>query len=265
MATPGKRLKHESCNLLHRYFEELQGTAWQISDYYKQADAETKYAIRQLNNICHEIESWVNADRKKAVEPEWMRPSQITTFLNAPRHDLHEEDFELFKQNRYDRQLGGVYLHWSQVGKTLYEVFRDEHAPKMTKALCSEINHQKYYSGEFDVEWGQTITEQQHDFKKEEMDDYRTWLEDNGYDWDDPKLSLGYIKLGQVDLQRTFGTNATIHDIHKFMNDNLNITSIRTITGPSIETDYPYTLDSDDWKQIQMKGLKQGYESRSMR
>ena len=264
MATPGKRLKHESCNLLHRYFEELQGTAWQISDYYKQADAETKYAIRQLNNICHEIESWVNSDRKKAIEPEWMRPSQITTFLNAPRHDLHEEDFELFKQNRYDRELGGVYLHWSQVGKTLYEVFRDEHAPKMTQALCSEINHQKYYSGEFDVEWGQTITEQ-HDFKKEEMDDYRTWLEDNGYEWDDPKLSLGYIKIGQVDLQRTFGSDASIHDIHKVMNDNLNITSIRTIHGPSIETDYPYTLDSDDWKQIQIEGLKQGYESRSVR
>jgi len=262
--TPGKRLKHESCNLLHRYFEELQGTAWQISDYYKQADAETKYAIRQLNNICHEIESWVNSDRKKAIEPEWMRPSQITTFLNAPRHDLHDEDFELFKQNRYDRELGGVYLHWSQVGKTLYEVFRDEHAPKMTQALCSEINHQRYYSGEFDVEWGKTITEQDN-FKKEEMDEYRTWLEDNRYDWDDPKLSLGYIKLGQVDLQRTFGTGATIHDIHKLMNDNLNITSIRTITGPSIETDYPYTLDSDDWKQIQMEGLKKGYESRSMR
>ena len=265
MTTPGKRLKHESCNLLHRYFEELQGSAWKISDYYKQADYETKYAIRQLNNICHEIECWVNADRKKAIEPEWMRPSQITTFLNAPRHDLHEEDFDLFKQNRYDRELGGVYLHWSQVGKTLYEVFRDEHAPKMTDALCSEINHQKYYSGEFDVEWGQTITEEQHDFKKQEMNEYRTWLQDNGYDWGDPKLSLGYIKIGQVDLQRTFGTDASIHKIHSTMNENLNITSIRTITGPSVECDYPYTLESDDWKQIQMEGLKKGYESRSMR
>ena len=262
--TPGKRLKHDACNLLHRYFEELQGTAWHISNYYKQADQETKYAIRQLNNICHEIESWVNADRKKAIEPEWMRPSQITTFLNAPRYNLHEEDFELFKHNRYDRELGGVYLHWSQVGKTLYEVFRDEHAPKMTDALCSEINHQKYYSGEFDVEWGQTITEQ-HDFKKEEMDEYRAWLKENNYDWQDPKLSLGYIKIGQVDLQRTFGTDASIHTIHKVMNDNLDISSIRTITGPSIECDYPYTLESDDWKQIQMEGLKRGYESRSMR
>jgi len=255
--TPGKRLKHDACNKLHRHFEELQGTAWKASEFYKQADNETKYAIRQLNNICHEIESWVNADRKKAVEPEWMRPSQITTFLKAPRHDLHAEDFELFKQNRYDRELGGVYLHWSQVGKTLYEVFRDEQAPKMTDAMCSEINHQRYYSGEFDVEWGKTITEQD-DFKREEMDNYRSWLQDNGYDWEDPTLSLGYIKIGQVDLQRTFGTDASVEKIHRMMSDNLDITSIRTIFGPSVENDYPYTLDSADWKQIQMEALSNG-------
>jgi len=263
--TPGKRLKHEACNLLHRYFEELQGTAWQVSNFYKQADAETKYAIRQLNNICHEIESWVSADRKKAFEPEWMRPSQITTFLNAPRYDLHEEDFELFKQNRYDREMGGVYLHWSQVGKTLYEVFRDEHAPKMTDALCSEINHQKYYSGEFDIEWGQTITEQTHDFKKQEMDEYRAWLKDNSYDWEDPKLSLGYIKIGQVDIQRTFGSSATFKEIYDTMSKNLNISNIKSMSSRTIECAYPYTLDSNDWKQIQMEGLKNGYESHSLR
>ena len=63
--TPGLRLKHDACNLLHRYFEELQGTAWELSEFYKQADINTKYAIRQLNNLCHEIESWVLSYRKK--------------------------------------------------------------------------------------------------------------------------------------------------------------------------------------------------------
>ena len=261
----GLQLKHDSCNLLHRYFEELQGTAWDISKYYKQANIKTKYAIRQLNNICHEIESWVLSYRKSVIDPDWIRPSQITTFLNAPRTELHEEDFELFKQNRYDRELGGVYLHWSQVGKTLYEVFRDEHAPKMTDALCSEINHQRYYSGEFDIEWGQTITEETNEFKKQEMDEYRAWLKENNYDWEDPKLSLGYIKIGQVDLQRTFGSSATFKEIYETMSKNLNISNIKTMSNRTIECAYPYTLDSDDWQQIQIESLRQGYESRSMR
>ena len=261
----GFRLKHDACNLLHRYFEELQGTAWKLSDYYKQADYKTKYAIRQLNNLCHEIESWVLSYRKKIYEPEWMRPSQITTFLNAPRYDLQDDDYELFKHNRYRRELGGVYLHWSQVGKTLYEVFRDEGGVKMDEATCSEINHQKYYSGEFDIEWGQTIDEDTFDWKQEEMDGYRAWLKLNGYDWEDPKLALGYIKIGQVDIQRTFGTDATFKEVHDALSNNLNITSIKTIASRTFECDYPYTLDSEDWQQMQMESLRQGYESRSMR
>ena len=261
---PGLKLKHDACNLLHRYFEELQGTAWKLSDYYTQADSETKYAIRQLNNICHEIENWVLSNRKSHINKDWMRPSQITTFLNAPRYDLHKEDYELFKINRYDRELGGVYLHWSQVGKTLYEVFRDENGPKMTDALCSEINHQKYYSGEFDIEWGDTITERQHSFKKKEMDAFRHWLDLNGYDWNDSELSLGYIKIGQVDLKLAFGDKSFV-EIYEMMKNNLNIKSIHIIGSRSWENDYPYTLESDNWKQIQIKGLQKGYESRSLR
>ena len=262
--TPGLRLKHESCNLLHRYFEELQGTAWKLSEYYKQADAKTKYAIRQLNNLCHEIESWVLSYRKNIVDPEWVRPSQITTFLNAPRYDLHEEDFELFKQNRYDRELGGVYLHWSQVGKTLFEVFRDEDAPVMTEATCSEINHQKFYSGEFDIEWGRTITERNNDFKKWEMDGFRRWLKENRFDWEDPKLSLGYIKIGQVDLDKSFGDSSSFEEIYKTMSKNLNIKKIKNLDS-AVACEYPYSLDSDDWKQIQIEGLENGYKSRSLR
>ncbi len=264
LSKPGLRLKHESCNLLHRYFEELQGTAWQVSEYYKQADIDTKYAIRQLNNICHEIESWVLSNRKSVVEPQWMRPSQITTFLNAPRYDLHEEDYELFKENRYDRELGGVYLHWSQVGKTLMEVYRDENAPKMTDTMCSEINHQKYYSGEFDIEWGDTITEDSHTFKKKEMDGFRRWLKENNYDWDDAKLSLGYIKIGQIDMKLAFQDKPFL-EVYENMKSNLNIKSIHIIGTRSYENEYPYTLESADWKNIQIKNLKEGYESRSMR
>jgi len=262
--TPGLRLKHESCNLLHRYFEDLQGTAWKLSDYYRQADNETKYSIRQLNNLCHEIESWVISYRKKILEPEWIRPSQITTFLNARRFDLKSSDFELFKMNRYKRELGGVYLHWCQIGKTLYEVFRDEGGVKMDDATCSEINHQRYYSGEFDVEWGQTISEETDDWKRKEMHDFRQWLKLNNFEWDDPKLALGYAKIGQVNLGKTFGDEYEFNDVYQKMSQNLNITKIKVMDkNGSIECDYPYSLESDDWKKMQIKSLERGYESHS--
>ena len=256
--TPGLRLKHEACNLLHRYFEELQGTAWDMSVYYKQADTETKYAIRQLNNLCHEIESWVLSYRKKIIDPDWIRPTQITTFLNAPRYDLHEEDFELFKQNRYDREMGGVYLHWSQVGKTLYEVFRDEDLEELDDATCSAINHQKYFSGEFDIEWGRTVDES-HIFKRKEMNNFRSWLEKNNFDWNDPKLSLGYIKLGQVNLSQSFGTE-NFDKVYKMLSQNLNITAIEVIGKFSTKREFPHSIDSKKYKEMQIEKLKPGYD-----
>ena len=257
--TLGCRLKHEACNILHRYFEDLQGQAWGLSQYYFKADNETKYAIRQLNNLCHEIENWVSAFRKSKYEPEWMRPSQITTFLHAPRSPLKEKDYVLFKKNRYDRELGGVYLHWSQVGKTLYEVWRDN-----DEAVGEGgINHQQLFSGEFDIDWGQTITEKL-DFKKEETKEFKSWLEKNGFDWEDNKLALGYIKLGQVDLESSFGTTNFL-EVHSKMIDCLNISKIELIGSENVSAKYNYSLSDPDWKKLQIGELKKGYESHSLR
>ena len=263
MSKPGLRLKHESCNILHRWFEDLQGQAWGLSKYYQLADTDTKYAIRQLNNLCHEIESWVLSNRKLIVDKDWVRPSQITTFINAPRKNLANQDFEYFIQNRYDRELGGVYLHWSQIGKTLYEVFRDEDGKLMDEATCSAINHQKFYSGEFDIEWGRTITNKQK-FKQEEIEQFKKWLQLNNFDWEDPKLALGYIKIGQVDLIKSFNTIDPLQIYEKLINC-LNINSIELTGQYNTKTIYDYELSDSDWKQIQIKELLKGYESHSLR
>ncbi len=257
--TPGLRLKHDTCNLLHRWFEDLQGQAWNLSKYYYLSDNETKYAIRQLNNLCHEIESWVNAYRKSKIEPEWIRPSQITTFLHAPRIKLEDKDYNYFLENRYDRELGGVYLHWSQVGKTLYEVWRD-HDQEVGEG---GINHQELFSGEFDIEWGKTITNKQK-FKQEEMVQFKKWLKKNNYDWNNPKLALGYIKLGQVDLLNSFGTTDFV-EIYNKLSQNLNIKEIEYNGNENLKTEYNYSLSDFDWKQKQITELSKGYESHSLR
>ena len=253
---PGLRLNHNSMNRLHRYFEDLQGETWNISRYYKLADHETKWAIRQLNDLCHELESWVMSNRKKVQAPEWQRPSQITTFLNAPRQDLQEQDYELFLKTRYDREFGGVYLHWAQVGKTQYEVFRDEHGADIDEATCSAINSLKFYSGEFDVEWGRDINENNHDWHRREQTEFREWLQRNGFEWNDPKLSLGHIKIGQINLKKSFG-DADFFEIIKQLSNHLDIYQIKTgdVTGT-----FDYVWSDDNYKQMQIDFLQPGYD-----
>ena len=96
------------------------------------------------------------------------------------------------------------------------------------------------------------------------MDEYREWLKEKGFDWNDTKLALGYIKVGQIDMKLAFQDKPFL-EVYEEMKDNLNIKSIHIIGSRSYENEYPYTLESNDWKQIQMEGLRAGYESYSMR
>jgi hypothetical protein len=252
----GLSLKHEPMNRLHRYFEDLQGETWNLSSYYKLADYETKWAIRQLNDLCHELESWVLSYRKFKIDPEWQRPSQITTFLNAPRYDLKDEDYQLFLKNRYDRELGGVYLHWAQIGKTQFEVFRDEDGRDIDAAICSTINSLKFYSGEFDVEWGKNVNEKEHEWHAQEQKKFREWLMRNRFDYNDPRLSLGYIKIGQINLEKSFGTN-DFFKIIEMISKHLDIYKIKI---DDVECTYDYVWSDANYKQIQIDFLKPGYD-----
>ena len=67
---PGKKgggPNHDVMNLVHNYFENLQGTVENLSLYYKLAPPEVKYSIRQINLLCHEIETLCLSIRKAYV------------------------------------------------------------------------------------------------------------------------------------------------------------------------------------------------------
>ena len=252
-------LKHGIMNRLHNHFELLQGTVNNLSLYYKYANNDAKWAIRQLNLLCHEIESLCLSQRKLAYDNEWIRPSQITTWLSAPRFNLTTSDRELFNVNQYDRVFGGVYMHWCQIGKTLYEVWRDEHAPDIDKTTCDAITELQYYSGEFDIEWGRDVT-RNSPWHEDEMNKFRAWLCKQGYDpFDNAGLSLGYLPLGKVDLRGSFGYNdfgyiidriSQYLDIYKVEVDDVNAT-------------YDYHWSDYDWREKQIKFLQPGYRHSS--
>lgn len=252
-------LKHNIMNSLHNHFEILQGTVENLSSYYKFADNNTKWAIRQLNNLCHEIESLCLSQRKYKFEPDWVRPSQITTWLGAPRHELTVHDRELFNVNEYDRVFGGVYMHWCQIGKTLYEVWRDEGAPDINKTTCDAITELQYFSGEFDIEWGRDVT-RKHQWHNDEMNKFKAWLCKQGYDlFDNAGLSLGYLPLGQVDLNAAFGTT-NFEPVIELMGNYLDIYKIEV---DSVSATYDYHWSDSDWREKQIKFLIPGYRHSS--
>jgi hypothetical protein len=248
-------------NHLHNHFEILQGTVENLSDYYRRADYETKYAIRQLNLICHELESLMLSLRKKVTTPDWVRSSQITTFINCRRYELTEEQRQLFNQNGYDRKFGYVYMHWTQIGKTLFEVFRDEHAPKLDSTVCDAITALQYYSGEFDIEWGNSVIYgRDTPWHDQEQNAFRAWLKDNGLNPFDAKLSLGYLPIGQVDLT-AFGTDDPI-TIREILGHHLDILRIQT---DEVLNTFNYCWTDADYKQQQINRMIPGYDYSSRR
>ena len=151
-------------------------------------------------------------------------------------------------------------MHWAQIGKTLYEVFRDEGAPALTDTVCEAITELKYYSGEFDVEWGNDIVYGgKRNWHNEEQDEFKQWLINNGRDPEDLSLSLGYLPIGQVLLQQSFGTTdyQTVWDI---LSSHLDIYKIE-IDGVSSTFDYCWT--DADYKQKQIDMMRPGYDYNS--
>lgn len=258
----GLNPNQEVMNKLHNHFEHLQGTVGELSEYYKKADYTTKFSIRQLNNLCHEAESLMLSLKKKVKDPEWIRPSQITTFLNAPRLEFPDEFKTAYSPSVYDRKLGEVYLHWTQIGKTLYEVFKDEQGVDIDDATCDAITHLKYYSGEFDIEWAQDVCYNgRRPWHDTEILAFGAWLEKNGFDPSDTQYNYGYHPVGQVALLESFGAN-DFETILPILSKYLDIYSI---SAGNVTAVYDYTWTDADYYQQQIERLKPGYDYSSRR
>ena len=213
-----KTFTQESHNILHNHFEILKGTIWEPSEYFTTASAPFREHIETLNWACHEMET---LDFAQTAPEENLRPTNIMSWKNAPKHDLTDEHRKLFAANAFDSELGGVYMHWCQIGKRLDEVFKDEGAPDLvftdptdirTKqeeggAHCEAITALRYYSGEFNINWGRDMTRRNNNYWLKWHEEFYEWLERNGIDSTDPKMSLGQLPVGKVKMAESFGTS----------------------------------------------------------
>jgi len=245
-------IDHEHMNLLHRYFEDLQGTAGAISPYYTAADDYTRWHVRQLNLLCHELESLVLSMRKAKTAPEWRRPSQLMCWLNAPRYKLDEEDLELFGIETINRKLGGVYVGVNKaVGKHHWEVFCDEgRDSRISELVTTGLRTQTQAAGDFDIEWARDPGSFPWQIKQ--LAEFRTWLERNGFDPDDASLTIGHPCIGQVDLERSFGTQDW-DNIYRQLSQHQDVYKIRTSEA---QATYEYHWSDPDYDLQQIRSLK---------
>ena len=148
-------------------------------------------------------------------------------------------------------------MHWTQIGKTLFEVWRDENAPELTDTVCEAITELKYYSGEFDIEWAKDVVYgKDTPWHDEKIDRFTKWLIQNKKDPADIHLSLGYLPLGQVKLHESFGTK-DIHSIWDILGNHLDIYKIEI---GNISQTYNYCWTELDYKQMQINMMRPGYD-----
>jgi hypothetical protein len=239
---------HAYCNHLHRLFEHCQGVHGALSPVYESADAETRWHIRQLNLLCHEYESWCLSWRKQREAPEWQRPSQLMCWLNSPRFALAPEDLDLFGIETINRTLGGIYVGVNKaVGKHHWEVFQDEgRDSRIGELITTTLTPQTLAAADFDIEWARNPGA--YVWQQENLAAFRTWLVANGFDPEDPALTIGHPKIGQVDLLQSFGTE-DYREIWRQLNMNLNVRAIRTTTHAA---EYPYSWQDPNYMEQQI-------------
>ena len=251
----GGRINHDHFNHLHRYFEDLQGVSGAMSKFYNSADSATRWHIRQLNLLCHEFESLALSLRKAVTAPEWRRPSQLMCWLRAPRFALDENDFELFGVDSINRSLGGVFVGVNKaIGKHHWEVFVDEAnkdpTVRIDNLITTSMRGQVEAAGDFDIEWAQDPSK--YDWQVQHLRDFKTWLVNNGFDPNDKKLTIGHPQVGQVDLERSFGTT-DYNTIWTLLGNYLDVYAITTGQAHAI---YNYNWGDSDYAVQQINALE---------
>jgi hypothetical protein len=245
-------INHAHMNQLHRYFEDLQGVSGAMSPYYTAADDTTRWHIRQLNLLCHELESLVLSIRKLKTAPEWQRPSQLMCWLQASRFELDSEDYELFGIETINRSLGGVYVGVNKaVGKHHWEVFNDEgRDSRVNELVTSTLRSQTQAAGDFDIEWANDPGA--FSWQISALKEFRAWLVANNLDPEDKSLTIGHPKVAQVDLLRSFGTT----DYEKIWAQLSQHQDVYRISTSTAHATYTYRWSDTDYDLQQIRKLK---------
>lgn len=219
-------LRFELLNEVHHHFEKMMGQVWQRSEFFLDADDETRFALIQINHLCHEIEALERGKKQ-------FSPVTQVSFLEPQRHLLSDEDYRFFS---LAPQFGQVVLHYCQTSKTPWDAFYDQD----TLVNEDNVNTLKYYSAEFDILWPEQNTD---------VTSFKEWLKEKKRE---DERGLGHALLGEVDFSLLdFSDRAT------FLQKLSQFLDIKKITVKKTEfelsTDFSYNPRSPNYMQKQIE------------
>lgn len=183
-------MPQEQLNHLHLYFEQLRGGTLSPGEYWLGANSEEQEALERYNVIIHRAENFYHNQNAGAYYPRL-----VFRFKDRNRYELSNDDYQHFTLLR---NFGEVYINYCEVGKPLYDVYKDG------DDIVGEDNIRplKWYSADFTAYF--------HDRKQPSVDRFlngmNEWWDQNnnyltalGFTKDDPKNAIGNIPVAMLE------------------------------------------------------------------
>lgn len=175
-------------NQIHHHFELLIGQVWSPSKWYELAEEKTRTSIRNLNNLCHEIEGILRPieypDAGYSVNIGLNGPDFSGKYFSEKiREDISLDDYDFFQDSL---DWGDCVLYYSQLGKRHIEAYNDQ-----DDCINDEnISGYKFITGEFVICYRKI---------RNQPAGFFTWLREKGFDPSDKTLGLGYPVVAKLD------------------------------------------------------------------
>lgn len=187
-------MPQEQLNHLHHYFEKLRGASGNPGEYYLNAELSQQLALERYNVIIHRAENFYLENTTNCSN---ISPRIVVTFNGRKKQLLADEDYEYFTLHR---KFGEVYINYCEVGKPLYDVYKDD------DDIVGEDNIRplRWYSPDFTAYYFNRPIDTVEQFLKgmdEWWDRNNNYLSALGFTKGDPKNAIGNIPVAMIDTE----------------------------------------------------------------